>query len=347
MSLAALIAAVALGAALATALFVRFAPRLGLMDVPNARSSHAAPVPRGGGLPLLAGAFVGVAAAATFDADGISAPSLAVGVGAALVGLVGLADDRFGLSPAVRLLAHAAAAALVVGAAGGLRELPLPAPLDLPLGALGAPLGVLWIVAVVNFYNFMDGIDGLAALQGAIAGAGIALATWSPPAAAVGAALAGGCLGFLPHNWSPARVFLGDVGSGTLGFAFAATPFLAPEPQRATALVFVAASLWLFLADPTWTLVRRVLRGALWYEPHREHAYQRLVLAGWSHARVAAVVGAGSLLLTLLALGAWRLDGSLAWWGVLATAVLLHAAEVALAGRAVVPREADPPTGTL
>jgi len=345
MSLAALIAAVALGAALATALFVHFAPRVGLMDVPNARSSHAVPVPRGGGLPLLAGAFVGVAAAATFDTDGVSTPSLAVGIGAVLVGLVGLLDDRFGLSPVVRLLAHAAAAALVVGAAGGLRQLPLPSPLDVPLGAFGGPLGVLWIVAVVNFYNFMDGIDGLAALQGVIAGAGIALATWSPPAAALGAALAGGCLGFLLHNWSPARVFLGDVGSGTLGFAFAATPFLAPAPVRPTALLFVAACLWLFLADATWTLVRRVLRGARWYEPHREHAYQRLVIAGWSHARVAAVVGAGSLILTLLALGAWHLDGSLAWWAVLATAVLLHAGEVALAGRAVAPWEgAQPPT---
>ena len=331
MSLAALVAAVAVGAALATAVFVHLAPRLGLLDVPNDRSSHAAPVPRGGGLPLLGGAFIGVAAASMFDSDGLSTPTLAVGIGAVIVGLVGLLDDRFGLPPLLRLLAHALAASLVVGAAGGLKTLPLPAPLDIPLGAWGAPLAVLWIMTVVNFYNFMDGIDGVAALQGVIAGGGIALATWSPPAAALGAALAGGCLGFLFHNWSPARVFLGDIGSGTLGFAFAATPFLAAPPVRPTALLFVAASLSLFLADATWTLGRRALTGARWYEAHREHAYQRLVIAGWGHARVAATIGAGSLLLTLLALFAWHHGGSLAWWAVIAAALVVYAAEAALA----------------
>jgi Fuc2NAc and GlcNAc transferase len=334
MSLAALVAIVALCAAVATAAFVRVAPRLGLVDVPNARSSHAVPVPRGGGVALLAGAAIGVAVARPFDPGGVSPAALAVGAGALLVALVGLVDDRYGLPPLPKLLAQVAAAVIVVAAVGGLQQLPLPAPLDVALGPLGSALGVLWIVAVVNFYNFMDGIDGIAGVQGAVAGAGIALAAWSPPAAVLGGVLAGGCLGFLLHNWSPARVFLGDVGSGALGFAFGAAPFLAPPAERPAATLFVALSLWLFLADAAWTLGARVVRGARWHEAHREHAYQRLVVAGWSHAGVAALVGAGSALLTALALAAWRRGTAALWWSALAVAVALAAAELALARRA-------------
>jgi UDP-N-acetylmuramyl pentapeptide phosphotransferase/UDP-N-acetylglucosamine-1-phosphate transferase len=334
MSLAALVAIVALCAAVTTAVFVRVAPRFGLVDVPNARSSHAVPVPRGGGVALLVGAAIGVVVARPFDTGGVSPAALAVGAGALLVALVGLADDRYGLSPLPKLLAQVAAAVLVVAAVGGLERLPLPAPLDVALGPLGAALGVLWIVAVVNFYNFMDGIDGIASLQGAVTGTGLALAAWSAPAALLGGALAGGCLGFLLHNWSPARVFLGDVGSGMLGFACAAAPFLAVPAERPAATLFVALSLWLFLADAAWTLGARVVRGARWHEAHREHAYQRLVMAGWSHPRVAALVGAGSALLTALALAAWRSGMPALWWSALAVAVALAAAEIAGARRA-------------
>jgi Fuc2NAc and GlcNAc transferase len=332
MSLAVLLATV--GAALVTtavttAVFVRLAPRCGLVDVPNARSSHSRPVPRGGGLPLLAGAALGLLAAGTMGELRPDGSAIAAGTGLGVVALVGLLDDRRGLSPVVRLAAQAAAAAGVVVVAGGLGRLPLPPPLDAPLGDWGIPLALLWIVAVVNFYNFMDGVDGIAGLQGAVTGMGLALAGWSPFTAGLGAALAGACLGFLFHNWSPARVFLGDVGSGTLGFAFATAPFLAPEPIRPTAVLFVAASLWLFLADASATLASRAWRGARWHVAHREHAYQRLVIAGWSHARVAALVGTGSALLTALALAAW--NRRLPWGAVIAGALFVSAAEAVLA----------------
>jgi glycosyltransferase WbpL len=285
---------------------VRFAAaRSGLLDVPGPRSSHARVTPRGGGLVLvaaLAAAVAFLAPAPWWRRPDVAALLLGAG---ALAGL-GLADDRFSLPATWRLAFQAGAAAAVVAVTGGFARVPLPPPLDVPLGPLADALAVVWIVAVVNFYNFLDGIDGLAALQGAVTGLGIALAGWDPFAASFGAALAGGCAAFLCFNWSPARIFLGDTGSLFLGFGFAALPLLAPAPQRPRAVFFVVLSLWLFLADATVTLGRRLARGARWDEAHREHLYQRLVKAGSSHRAVALAIGAGSAVLTFAALAGWR-----------------------------------------
>jgi Fuc2NAc and GlcNAc transferase len=184
----------------------------------------------------------------------------------------------------------------------------------------------------VNFYNFLDGIDGLAALQGVVTGLGLALAGWDPLSAGLGAALAGACLGFLLFNWSPATIFMGDIGSCFLGYTLAALPLLAPVDARPRAVLFVALSLWLFLADATWTLARRVARGERWYQAHREHLYQQLALR-WGHGRVAAGLGLGSCLLTGMALLAWRrADAAWAWAG-LAVALMFFAVEVEMVRR--------------
>jgi Fuc2NAc and GlcNAc transferase len=327
---------VAAVAAVVTALVTppvrRLALRRGLIDQPNERSSHLAPVPRGGGVAILAGATAGILVAAGLLGAGVlgGRPGLALGLGALLVAGAGLVDDARGLSPVVRLGVHVVAATLLWTAAGGLGRLPLPPPLDLALAPLpGGVLAVLWIVATINFFNFLDGIDGLASLQGVVTGAGIAVAGLSPATTVLGLALAGASLGFLPQNWSPARLFLGDVGSGLLGFCFAAVPFLLPEPQRSRALMLVGLSLFLFLADASLTLLRRALRGARLFEPHREHAYQRLVIGGMSHARVAGLVGAGSALATAAAL--LTVGRGEAAWLAMAVALLLFAGELALA----------------
>jgi UDP-N-acetylmuramyl pentapeptide phosphotransferase/UDP-N-acetylglucosamine-1-phosphate transferase len=109
-------------------------------------------------------------------------------------------------------------------------------------------------------------------------------------------------LGFLLHNWSPARIFLGDAGSGLMGFAFAALPLLAAPGLRRAAVLFVGTSLWFFLADAVFTLTRRVARGARFYEAHREHLYQRLVISGLGHAAVTAGLGLAAALVTTIAL---------------------------------------------
>jgi UDP-N-acetylmuramyl pentapeptide phosphotransferase/UDP-N-acetylglucosamine-1-phosphate transferase len=234
------------------------------------------------------------------------------------------------LSPHSRLLAQLAVAVAVVLALGGVERIPLPSPLGHPLGPLAEPLAVLWIVTVVNFFNFLDGIDGLAALQAAVTGVGILLASWDPLSALLGAALAGAAAGFVLYNWSPASVFLGDVGSYFLGYTLAALPLLAPAGSRPRAMLFVALSLWLFLADATWTLGRRLWRGDRWYEAHREHLYQRLARR-WGHAKVAAVMGLGAVALTAAAVLSWRRESPVWTWAVIGLGVVLFGAEWTMA----------------
>ncbi|HET7290916.1 MAG TPA: glycosyl transferase [Vicinamibacteria bacterium] len=312
----------------ATPLVLRAALRFGLLDRPNERSSHTRVTPRGGGVAVALACAAALLVAGT--GGGRGAVFLA---GALAMALLGLGDDRFDLPVLPRLAAQALVAGVVVWAIGGLESLPLPAPLDLRLGWLGGPLAVLWILAVVNFYNFLDGIDGLAGLQGVVTGVGIALAAWDPFAASLGAAAAGACLAFLTHNWSPARVFLGDAGSLLLGYTFAALPLLSPPRARGSSVFLMAMSLWLFLADATWTRLRMIAREPRWYGPHRNHVYQRLVASGWSHARTSLVIGAASALLTGAGLWAWSQPEPGAKWAVLALAATLFLAELVAARR--------------
>jgi Fuc2NAc and GlcNAc transferase len=311
-------------AAVATPLFRAAAQRWGVLDRPNVRSSHQTVVPRGGGVAIALSVMAALWLARPAWEGRPGALTLLSG-GVALAA-VGLWDDRFGLSPLSRFAAQLAVAVVVVFGLGGLVRLPLPPPVDPSLGPLAGPLAVLWIVAVVNFYNFLDGIDGLAALQATLTGVGILLAAWDPLAALAGAALAGAAAGFLLFNWSPASVFLGDVGSYFLGYTLAALPLLAPEDDRPRAAAFVALSLWLFLADATWTLARRVRRGERWYQAHREHLYQHLALR-FGHARVAAAIGLGSAALTAAALAAWTNVGPAWTWAALGLGAVLTVAE--------------------
>jgi UDP-N-acetylmuramyl pentapeptide phosphotransferase/UDP-N-acetylglucosamine-1-phosphate transferase len=304
-------ALVAFAVALLATPGVRFAAvRFGWVDVPGPRSSHTRATPRAGGVALLA-ALAAVLVLLPPGSWAWPREAQALLLAGGMLALVGLADDRRSLPAAPRLLFQALAAAGFVALAGGLERMPLPPPLD---GTLGGPVGpaaaIVWIMAVVNFYNFLDGIDGLAALQGAVTGLGVALAGWDGSASLIGAALAGGCAAFLFFNWSPARIFLGDVGSMLLGFAFAALPLLAAPAQRPRAVFFVAISLWLFLADAAFTLLRRFARGARWHEAHREHLYQRLVATGASHPTVALAVGGAGAVLTGAALLGWREPGA-------------------------------------
>jgi Fuc2NAc and GlcNAc transferase len=302
------------------------ARRLGLLDRPNPRSSHQAVVPRGGGLAIALGALGALAVAGA----GLEGPATPVLLGALALALVGLYDDRFSLPAGVRIAAQLVVAVAVVVALGGLERLPLPRPLDWRLGALGLPLAALWIVAVVNFFNFLDGIDGLATLQAVVTGTGIAIAAWDASLALLAGALAGAAAGFLPFNWERASVFLGDVGSYFLGFTLAALPLGAVPEWRPGAVLFVAVSLWLFLADATWTLARRGLRGERIHVAHREHIYQQLA-ARFGHARVTLSIGLASAALTAVALLALA-TGSAAWgWTALGLATAFFAAEAAAA----------------
>jgi Fuc2NAc and GlcNAc transferase len=280
--------AVAAAAALGLTSAVRqYALERSIIDVPNDRSLHEQPVPRGGGLAIVITFLAGLLVVTLVGAVP-AAWTLALGGGGTAVAFIGWLDDRRGVSRRTRAFVHFAAAAWALWWLGGLPAVTFgTVEIQLPvIGSLLAAVGIVWWI---NLYNFMDGIDGLAGGQAvtvaAAAGVLILLGGVGPDAAAPAFLLAGAAAGFLALNWSPARIFMGDVGSGFLGFAFA-TLAVATENAGALPLLVWLLLSGVFLFDSTVTLLRRALRGERWYEAHRTHAYQRLVAAGHSHATV-------------------------------------------------------------
>lgn len=305
-----------------TGVVLRYALARGMLDVPNQRSSHSVSTPRGGGLAIAIVVLPGTALAwrAGWVPHGVA---LAIGVGGGLVAAIGWLDDRYSLPARTRMLVHLTAAAWALFA---LRDFPaatLGSARVAPGTAGTAVIAILITVWLTNAYNFMDGIDGLAGSEGVLAGtAGGALlaARGSHGLAMVALLVAGATAGFLVWNWPPARIFMGDVGSGFLGFTFAV---LALAAARSSALPLQAWALFLgvFLFDATVTLARRIARGEPWYDAHRSHAYQRLTGAGWSHARTVSAAAALTLLLSALAAAA--VLRTLEWSTVAITSILV------------------------
>jgi Fuc2NAc and GlcNAc transferase len=279
----------------------RYALARSVLDLPNERSSHVVPTPRGGGLAI---ALVGLGGVAASWGVGM----LLTDVAAALVGggtaiaAIGWADDRLDLPASWRALVQLAAAAWAVWCLGGLPALSSGAA-SVSLGGAGSLLAVVGIVWCTNLYNFMDGIDGIAASQAVVAGlagAGLLAATGLGGLALVPLLMAAGAAGFLVWNWSPAKIFMGDIGSSLLGYMFA-TIAVASENLGGLPVLGWSLLLGVFIVDATVTLVRRIVRGERWYAAHRSHAYQRLVQAGISHAGVTSrVIGINCLLATLV-----------------------------------------------
>jgi Fuc2NAc and GlcNAc transferase len=268
----------------------RYALRHDMLDRPNERSSHETPTPRGGGLgfSVLILASLGVLLAAFPDSRNVWIGLLGGGV---LIAGIGWLDDRLDLSAKLRMVVHLAAAAWAVYWLGGLTQLELGFA-TLPLGAVGGLFAVLAVVWSTNLYNFMDGIDGIAGSQAVVVGtttAALSAALGHPDLAIASGVMAASVAGFLVWNWPPAKIFMGDCGSGLLGFLIAVLA-LASESRGATPLVCWAMLMSVFWIDATATLVNRVLAGEVWYAAHCSHAYQRAVQMGWSHRRVTGVI---------------------------------------------------------
>jgi len=286
-----------------TRLTLDYALRRSLLDVPNERSSHSVPTPRGGGLGIVAAYLAAMALLALVGAIDSGLGAALVG-GGTIVAAVGWVDDHRCLAARWRVMAHTAAALWALWWLGGLPELDL-GTVRLPLGGWGTLLAVVAAVWLTNLYNFMDGIDGLAAVQALCAGsvAALLLASRDPGLALACLTLAAASLGFLWWNRPPARIFMGDVGSGMLGFCFAVLAITGERHGSLPALIWTVL-LAVFVWDATFTLVRRIMQRARWYQAHRSHGYQRMVQKGWTHTRVTLTV----LLLNLLVLA------PLAWW---------------------------------
>lgn len=257
------------------------------LDRPNERSSHTIPTPTSAGIAIATTFLLALCIAEKLlGGSGLGNAFLPLLTCAASMAILGFIDDMRGLSARLRLLVQASAATLFCLWSEPLRELHMPGIGALALGPLAYPLSVLWLVSLTNFYNFMDGIDGIAGGTGVLVSiffaVAFAMAGGSPLAPLL---LGAACLGFLAHNYPPAKIFMGDVGSGFLGFVLGALAIIGSDQLRLPATAFILA-LAMFIFDTTVTLVRRVLRGEKWYAAHRSHYYQRLVRAGWTHDRV-------------------------------------------------------------
>ncbi len=242
------------------------------LDVPNERSSHEQPTPTGGGIAIV------VVMLFFIMKDGGVLSGVLFAIGLLLIAAVGLVDDWWELAIAKRFAVHVLAAALVC--IGGLFFLD------------GSFLFFLFsfavMVCMINLYNFMDGIDGLAGLEGVLGGVFLAW-TVAGPQGRLFYLPAGCCLGFLVWNFpwrGRAKIFMGDVGSTALGFSFSALVVLRSSGDWSTWILFLLIFAN-FIVDGAMTLAVRVWRGEQWYHPHRQHLYQLLVAAGFSHRQVA------------------------------------------------------------
>lgn len=251
----------------------RYALRRNLVDQPGERRSHAVPTPRGGGIAIACSALLALGWMAWGHAMPLQVLAC-IGGGLVLIAGIGWIDDHRPLSPWSRLAVHAMAAALVAAAmlADG-------------RGPGAAAFGFATAMVLVNVWNFMDGIDGLAASQAILVAAGWAWLAWPAPPAWLLLAIAAATLGFAPFNLPRARIFLGDVGSGALGYLLVVG--LLWLPADALAWPWLA---WLplsaFLVDAALTLALRILRGEQWWAPHLQHAYQRWTIRIDRHAPV-------------------------------------------------------------
>lgn len=296
------IAAIMLGFAVAYALtgLVRiYARRTRMVDSPNDRTLHEGEIPRGGGLAIVAVMLICLSLLELVYAEPMILPITVVAVA---LGALGWVDDRFGLGPLIKIGVQIVVAVYAVSHVGAPNSM-VVAGYTLEFGSWAVLLSVLWIVWMTNAYNFMDGIDGIAASHTAIVGCtmGVWFALDHNAAMALFCyAIMAASLGFLIWNWTPARIFMGDVGSVTLGGIFA-TLAIVGNTHDGVPLTAYIILFGVFLFDTIITLVRRLIQGKVVWNPHREHFYQRATTTGLGHAFVTVSVIVVTLVLAALA----------------------------------------------
>lgn len=276
-----------LTAAVLTGFIRQYAIKKSLIDIPNQRSSHEQPVPRGGGLVIV---LIVLCSILFVSFSGWLAwnQALALIGGGGLVAAIGWLDDHRDVSAGLRALVHFLAAIWTLYWLGGFKTINLGFTV-FEIGWMGSILAVLGIVWLINLYNFMDGTDGIAALQAITAGSFAVYLFLSGNETGLGLimlAMIAASSGFLLWNWSPARIFMGDAGSGFLGYIFAGVAIMGEQTGSAPVLIW-SILLALFLWDAILTLFRRFRAGEKWYAAHRSHAYQRFVQLGNTHEKLA------------------------------------------------------------
>ena len=286
----------------------KYALKRAILDIPNHRSSHKVPTPRGGGVGFVVIFYL--ALWVLWMQHLVNTTGCLALLGGVAIAVIGYIDDRIGVRSALRALVHVLAAIWGVVWLGGALHFDFGA-FVLPLGWLGFVVAVFVTVWLVNLYNFMDGIDGIAASEAvfvALAAGGVLYYVHSN-LMYLCFMLAAVMFGFLVWNWPPAKIFMGDIGSGFLGYIFAMLMWMTNQ-QHSLSIPFWVILLALFLCDATYTLIRRVCQRKKWYEAHREHVYQRLVQNGFKHWQVTSGVIILNLVICLpLALGYFKMHG--------------------------------------
>ncbi len=285
--------------------FRRWIIRKKILDIPNERSSHQRPTPKGGGLII---AFVCILFFSIYQIYYAERFVWSYIVGAGLIVLISWLDDVFEIGAIWRLLFHIVAAVLIVLQMSFWQVVYVPYFGEIFLGQImGGTLTVIWIVWLINAYNFMDGIDGIAGIQALTASIGWSLFGWLFNIEFLylfGLVIFFSTLGFLMHNWQPAKIFMGDVGSAFLGYTFAVFPFLIPDPDTPVGIqkfipFLTVTFVWLFVFDTFVTLLKRLWKKEKVWKAHRQHLYQKLVIKKFSHSVVAQIYGLLSLLIIL------------------------------------------------
>ena len=286
-------------------IFRRWSLQREILDIPNERSSHTVPTPRGGGLIIFLVSIGTFLVYMWLSGVGFYWSYFA---GALIVAFISLVDDVRTISPVSRILFHGLAAGLVIWSLGGFREILIPFFGIVRLGVWGDFLAFFWIVWLINAYNFMDGIDGIAAMQALTAGLGWSLAGWYLGIEFLnfyGIVMALSAAGFLMLNWQPAKIFMGDVGSAFLGYSFAVLPLFALKMTQESEIRSIlpwmgVVFVWFFVFDSVFTLFKRLFRGERIWLAHREHIYQKMVIAGVSHSKVTGLYGLLSAILVFM-----------------------------------------------
>jgi UDP-GlcNAc:undecaprenyl-phosphate/decaprenyl-phosphate GlcNAc-1-phosphate transferase len=297
---------------------------LGVVDQPDGRRLNRRPIPRLGGLAIFLGILV--PALAFLDLTG---EMRGVVIGAAVACVVGVVDDFRGLAPAPKLAGQLVAAAIptAFGVWVDHFTFPLLGAVDLP-GWVGVPLTIVWIVAVMNMVNFLDGMDGLASGVCAIAGgsfAVLALSLDKVDAAILAAVVAGACIGFLRHNFFPARIFMGDSGALVLGYTLATVAVAGLLKTASTVVLFLPLLvLAIPIIDTSFVVAKRMKHGVPVYAADRSHLHHRFVNIGFSQRRAALTMWAWCATLAAAALATrfvpFRDDGRWHLWGTVAVA---------------------------
>ena len=274
----------------------RLAWKYKIMDHPNEGSSHSISMPLGGGLVI---AILVLATGAWVANEVDWKRSLIYIVSGSIIAWMGWHDDVYSLPAGFRLVIQSLIAIISIWGMGYFKVITLASSSEFQLGMVGIVITFLWIIGLTNAFNFMDGIDGIAGGVAFSAGLGwmwLSLNVHNMFAFWVALAIAASSLGFLGHNWFPAKIFMGDVASTFLGYSFAVLSLIVSD-QRGDALLIGTLLMWIVIMDAGVTFIWRLIKRENIFSRHRSHLFQRLVSSGYKHSTISFLY----IFLTLLA----------------------------------------------